>query len=567
MRPASLLRIRRAYKNLGRFREILNVLLKHGLGQIIEGSQLQELAPIRWWYTPLHQRLEREEKVSLPERLKIAFEELGPTFIKFGQILSTRADLIPREYIQALDSLLDKVPPFPGEEARHIIEAELKTPMNQLVAQFDETPLAAASIAQVHRAVLWSGEQVVFKVRRPGITDVIKRDVDILYRLATLIERYVPDLAFLNATGQVEEFDQAINEEMDFIREAENAARFRANFEGSSDVYVPNVFQHLSTERVLVMEFIDGIRIDDLERLRAAGFDLEAIARKGSDALFKMILMDGFFHADPHPGNLFVLSDGRLSFIDFGIVGRVRGDLLQACGDTFVALIKRDYDALARQSINLGFAPDEVDLLRYRQEMRADLENTIEPLVGRKLRQMPAMAYVERTMALAVKHRLRLPRELFLIAKCLAVFETVFRRLSPELDFFKLARPYARRLVTQRLFVGTLARKFRREAMDLVDVARGLPRELHSALRKITKNDLHLKLQLTDIDPYLRRFDRASNRLTFAVIISAIILGCSIIITVASETVALQWLVVGGFVLAVLLGLWLIIAILRSGML
>src|SRR3990172_5445991 len=475
MRPASLLRIRRAYKNLGRFREILNILLKHGLGQIIEGSQLQELAPIRWWYTPLHQRLEREEKVSLPERLKIAFEELGPTFIKLGQILSTRADLIPREYIQALDCLMDKVPPFPGEEARHIIEAELKTPMNQLVAQFDETPLAAASIAQVHRAVLWSGEEVVFKVRRPGITDVIKRDVDILYRLATLIERYVPDLAFLNATGQVEEFDQAINEEMDFIREAENAARFRANFEGSSDVYVPNVFQHLSTERVLVMEFIDGIRIDDLERLRAAGFDLEAITR---------------------------------------------------------------------------------------QEMRADLENTIEPLVGRKLRQMPAMAYVERTMALAVKHRLRLPRELFFIAKCLAVFETVFRRLSPELDFFKLARPYARRLVTQRLFVGTLARKLRREAMDLVDVVRGLPRELHSALRKITKNDLHFKLQLTDIDPYLRRFDRASNRLTFAVIISAIILGCSIIITVASETVALQWLVVGGFVLAVLLGLWLIIAIL-----
>src|SRR3990172_2493192 len=336
MRPASLLRIRRAYKNLGRFREILNILLKHGLGQIIEGSQLQELAPIRWWYTPLHQRLEREEKVSLPERLKIAFEELGPTFIKLGQILSTRADLIPREYIQALDSLLDKVPPFPGEEARHIIEAELKTPMNQLVAQFDETPLAAASIAQVHRAVLWSGEEVVFKVRRPGITDVIKRDVDILYRLATLIERYVPDLAFLNATGQVEEFDQAINEEMDFIREAENAARFRANFEGSSDVYVPNVFQHLTTERVLVMEFIDGIRIDDLERLRAAGFDLEAIARKGSEVLFKMILMDGFFHADPHPGNLFVLSDGRLSFIDFGIVGRVREDLLEALGDTFV---------------------------------------------------------------------------------------------------------------------------------------------------------------------------------------------------------------------------------------
>ncbi len=567
MRPTQLLRIRRAYRNLGRFREIINVLLKHGLGQIIEGFQLQGLAPIRWWYTPLHHRLERDERVSAPERLRIALEELGPTFIKFGQLLSTRADLVPREYIQALDMLLDKVPPFPGDEARRIIEAELKTPMEALVAEFDETPLAAASIAQVHRARLWNGEQVVFKVRRPGITNIVKQDVDILYRLAALIERYVPDLAFLNASAHVEEFDRAIGEEMDFVREAENCARFRANFENSSDVYVPRVYPDLNTEQVLVMEYIEGIRIDDVERLRAAGFDLQALAQKGSDALFKMILMDGFFHADPHPGNLLVLADGRLSFIDFGIVGRVRGELLQACGDTFVALIRRDYDALARQSVNLGFVPDEVDLMRYRQEMRADLENAIEPLVGRKLRQIPAMAYVERTMGLAVKHRLRLPQELFLIAKCLVAFEAVFRRLSPELDFFRMARPYARRLVVQRLSLNTLAGKFHREAMDLVDVARGIPREAYAALRKVTKNDLRVKLQMTELEPYLRRFDRASNRLTFAVIISAIILGCSIIITVASQAALLQWLVAGGFVLAVLLGLWLIIGIIRSGML
>ena len=343
--------------------------------------------------------------------------------------------------------------------------------------------------------------------------------------------------------------------------------RFRANFEGSSDVYVPAVHAKLSTEQVLVMEFIDGIRIDDVEQLRAAGFDLPAIARKGSAVLFKMILVDGFFHADPHPGNLFVLSDGRLSFIDFGTVGRVRDDLLESFGDTFVALLRRDYDALARQSIHLGFVPDDIDLQHYRLEMRADLENTIEPLVGRKLREMPPMAYVERTMALVAKYRLRLPRELFLVSKCLAIFEAVFRRLAPELDFFALGRPFARRVVIQRLFVGNIAKKIRREATDLVDVLRTLPRELHSAIRKISKNDLHLKLQLIDLEPHLRRFDRASNRLTFAVIISAIILGCSVITTVASEFIALQWLVIGGFVIAVLLGLWLIIGIMRSGML
>ncbi|MBI2349885.1 MAG: hypothetical protein HYV00_00095, partial [Deltaproteobacteria bacterium] len=206
-------------------------------------------------------------------------------------------------------------------------------------------------------------------------------------------------------------------------------------------------------------------------------------------------------------------------------------------------------------------------LERYRQEMRGDLENTIEPLVGRKLSQIPPMVYVERIMGLALKHHLRLPRELFLVGKCLVMFEGLFRRLSPELDFFAVARPYARRLITQRSILGTFTRKFQREAMDLLDVASSLPRELHLALRKFTRNDVQVKLQLMGLDPYVRRLDRASNRLTFAVIISAIIVGSSIIIPAARDTAALQWIVVGGFVIAILLALWLIIGIMRSGML
>ncbi len=567
MKPIGLFQIRRTYKNLGRFRDIVNVFLKHGLGQIIEWLEIEQFAPIRWWYKPLHKRLEREEAVNLPERLRIALEELGPTFIKFGQLLSTRPDIVPREYVKAFDSLLDQVPPFPGEEARRIIESELQAPLAELVAKFDETPLAAASIAQVHRATLWSGEDVVFKVRRPGIQEVIKQDIDILHRVADLIERYVPDLAFLNARGLVEEFEQVIQEEMDFLREAENASRFRANFEGSQELYVPKVFLHLTTEQVLVMEYLEGARIDDLDKLRAAGTDLDKLARRGSEVLFKMILTDGFFHADPHPGNFLVLSNGQLGFVDFGVVGRIREDLLDAMGSTFIGLLNRDYDALTRQSINLGFVPESVDLERYRQEMRADLENAIEPLVGRKLSQIPPMVYVERIMGLALKHHLRLPRELFLVGKCLVLFEGLFRRLSPELDFFAVARPYARRLITQRSIIGTFTRKLRREAMDLLDVASSLPRELHLALRKLTRNDIQLKLHLMGLDPYVRRLDRASNRLTFAVIISAIIVGSSIIIPAARDTAALQWVVVGGFVVAVLLALWLIIGIMRSGML
>ncbi|OGQ74741.1 MAG: hypothetical protein A3G94_07235 [Deltaproteobacteria bacterium RIFCSPLOWO2_12_FULL_60_16] len=567
MKPVGLFRIRRTYRNLGRFRDIINVFLKHGLGQIIEWLEIEQFAPIRWWYKPLHKRLEREEAVNLPERLRIALEELGPTFIKFGQLLATRPDIVPREYVKAFDSLLDQVPPFASEQARRIIESELQAPLAELVAKFDDAPLAAASIAQVHRATLWSGEEVVFKVRRPGIQEVIKQDIDILHRVADLIERYVPDLAFLNARGLVEEFEQVIQEEMDFLREAENASRFRANFEGSRELYVPKVFLHLTTEQVLVMEYLEGARIDDLDRLREAGVDLDKLARRGSEVLFKMILTDGFFHADPHPGNFLVLSNGRLGFVDFGVVGRIREDLLDAMGSTFIGLLNRDYDALTRQSINLGFVPESVDLERYRQEMRGDLENTIEPLVGRKLSQIPPMVYVERIMGLALKHHLRLPRELFLVGKCLVLFEGLFRRLSPELDFFAIARPYARRLITQRSIIGTFTRKLRREAMDLLDVASSLPREIHLALRKLTRNDIQVKLHLMGLDPYVRRLDRASNRLTFAVIISAIIVGSSIIIPAARDAAALQWLVIWGFIVGILLALWLIIGIMRSGML
>ena len=567
MNPAAIFQIHRTYRNLGRFRDIVNVFLKHGLGQIIEGLQLHQFAPIRWWYTPLHQRLEREEEVSLAERLRIALEELGPTFIKFGQLLSTRSDVVPKEYVQALDSLLDQVPPFSPDKAKQIIEAELRAPLRELVADFQETPLAAASIAQVHRAVLWSGEEVVFKVRRPGIQEIIKRDVDILRRLADLIERYVPDLAFLNAVALVEEFEQAIHEEMDFLREAENASRFRANFEESRELYIPRVYLHLTTERVLVMEYLEGTRIDYVDQLRAAGFDLDSLAEKGSEVLFKMILVDGFFHADPHPGNFLVLKDGRLGFVDFGVIGRIREELLDAMGNTFIALLRRDYDALTRQSVHLGFVPDHVDLERYRQEMRADLANTVEPLVGRKLTEIPPMVYVERIMSLALKHHLRLRRELFLVGKCLVLFESLFRKLSPELDFFAIGRPYARRLVAERSIFGTFSRNLGREVMDLIDVATAIPREIHLALRKITKNDLQVKLHLPELTPIIRRLDRASNRLTFAVIISAIIIGSSIIIPAARETTALLWVVIAGFVVAVLLGLWLIIGIMRSGML
>jgi len=563
MKAVQLFQMRRRYRNLGRLRDIINVFVKHGLGQVIEALQLTDIPPIRWWYKPLHTRLDRDEVVSAPERLRMALEELGPTFIKFGQLLSTRTDLVPREYVAALDSLLDQVPPFPGDQARRIIEHDLKRPLSEAVARFDDVPIAAASIAQVHRAMLWTGEEVVFKVRRPGIREMVRHDVAILRRVAQLIDRYAPDIGFVNAVSLVEEFNQAIHEEMDFLREAENVIRIRDNFQRSPNVYIPQVYPEFSSDRVLVMEYLEGTRIDDIAGLQAKGYDLTRIARYGTDALFKMVLLDGLFHADPHPGNVLVLEGGRLAFLDFGVVGRIREELRDAMGTTFIALVRRDYDALARLSISLGFVPETIDQEKYRRAMRVDLERVIEPLVGRKLRHLPPMLYVDNVMALAAKHRLRLPRELFLLGKCLALFESLFRHLAPDLNFFAEARPYARQVVRRAL--GVMARRVRREAVDLLDVATALPRDLHAALRKFNANTAQFRLQVVGLDPHVRKLDRASNRLTFALIISAIIVGSSILLPSARDTVALQWIVAGGFVVGVLLGLWLVIGIMRSG--
>lgn len=562
-----LLNIRRTYRNVNRVRQIVNVLLKHGLGRFVEEINLQRFIPLGRRLRAFGRYGVYLEKATLAERTRLAFEELGPSFIKLGQLLSARPDLVTKTFTDEFRKLLDEVPPFSSEEAKRIIEKELKRPLNEIFSFFDDHPVAAASIAQVHHATLKDNTDVVIKVCRPRIEENIENDIDILYLIARLMLKYIPESRFYNPIGIVDEFSKNIKKEMDFIIEADNATTFRRNFEGSETLYVPKVYYEYTTKRVLTMERLVGIRIDDFERLDREGFDREDIAKKGAEVYFKQLFEDGFFHADPHPGNIFILEDGKMGLMDFGIVGRLSEETMEGIANTFLALIHRDFDRLVQQYIELGIVTEDVDIEKFRAEFKRDLIDFIEPLYSKTLSQIDIGDYLDRITEIAVKHNLRLPSELLLVDKALLTVEGLGRRLDPDFNLMTFAEPYASKFMRRKLSPKKLLIKARKNLSDFTDFFNTLPRQLRIVLRKAIRDELHIKMTAVGLDRLIRDIDRSSNRLSFSLIIAAIIIGSAVIIHSGSGRLLFGFSALGvlGFAIAFLFGLWLLIAILRSG--
>ncbi|TNF54822.1 AarF/ABC1/UbiB kinase family protein, partial [bacterium] len=364
------LRFWQTYKNIGRIRQIVNVFLKHGFGQFIEQINLQRFIPLRK-KLKVFGKWPAVERRSVPERLRMAFSELGPSFIKLAQILSSRPDLITKEYADEFEKLQDKVPPFPAEEARRIIASELNISLQDIFSEFEDLPVAAASIAQVHRATLKSGEKVIIKVQRPNIREILETDTAILKVITRLMVKYIPESKIFNPEGIVDGFAKTVKKELDFLAEARHAQRFQRNFAGNPDICIPKVYTEFLSDKVIVMERFEGVRIDDLQGIDSFDLDRKELAKKGVDAYFKMILEDGFFHADPHPGNIFVMPDGRIGLMDFGIVGWLTPDIMETIAGAFLAFINKDFDDLVSQYMELGFIPEEVDIEVFRNEFKA----------------------------------------------------------------------------------------------------------------------------------------------------------------------------------------------------
>jgi ubiquinone biosynthesis protein len=561
---------RRHYRDIPRVRQILLVASRHGFGHLVEQTGLQRVLSFGRRLVSFRKPPLPCYRLSAPGRLRSMFEELGPTFIKLGQVLACRPDLLPLEYAKELAGLTDSVAPFPFAEARDIIEKDLGAPLGSVFASFDSKPIAAASIAQVHQAVLPDGREVMVKVQRPNIEENITRDISILRGIAQLIDTHVHELQPFNVPGIVEEFNRTINKELDFFIEGSSAAQLRSNFTESAVLYIPEVHAELSSKRVLVLERIDGVRIDDYAGIERMGFNRKDIALKGAGAFFKMVLQDGLFHADPHPGNIFVLPDGRLGLVDFGIMGRVTEENREHFASVLVALAGHDYDALTRQYVNLGFVSEEsVDIDEFKRDLKEDLAELLEPYYGMTIRQIDFGTYVERVTHLLHRHKLKVPQNLYLMDKALLTLEGILKQLDPGFDYFAAAQPYVEDLVKRKHHPRQLLRTAQKNLTSLSDLANNLPRQLRSVIGKIMRGEIKVKLQHEGLRYAVRDLDRSSNRIAFSLITAAIIVASSIIIHSGQGQKVFGLPVFGliGYVIAGLFGIWIIIGILRSGQL
>ena len=559
-------RFSRTLKSGKRLHQIINVFLKYGFGQVIDQVHLGR-------YIPFKKRLKSFgawpalKGPTVPERLKLAFAELGPTFIKLAQVLSSRPDLITIQYANELKKLQDEVPPFPAEEAKNIIEEELRLPLDRIFSHFSENPIAAASIAQVHTATLLDGTNVVVKVQRPYIKEHIESDINILSALSRLLDRHVPESRFFNPTGIVNEFARTVRKELDFMEEARNCYRFKRNFEKNPDIFIPKAFMEFTTEKVFVMEIIDGIRIDDFESIEAMGLDRSKLAKIGVDAYFKQVLEDGFFHADPHSGNIFALADGRIAFLDFGIVGKVSEELKEIMANTFIALIKRDFDRLIDQYIELGIVPDDIDLDAFRRDFKSELRDLLEPLYGMTIQEIDFAKYLETITHLAIDHNLRIPSDLLMLNKSMLILDNLGRQLDPNFDFIAAAEPYASKIIKSKLSPSKLFEKAQKNVMELGDFAFLFPRQLKQIVKKVLKDDIHVKMYHVNLPEFIKDMDKSSNRISFAMIVSAMLISSAIMHATGVRPTIFGISVLGltAFAFASFLGIWLIISIIRSG--
>ncbi len=548
----------RSVRHLQRYREIAQVFIRHGFGELMETL---ELVP----YLSLPRRLFRREAalhIGAPQRLRLALEELGPTFVKLGQVLSTRPDLLPTAYVAELTKLQDTVPAAEWEPVKAQIEAELGAPIDELFADFDPVPIAAASLSQVHAATLYSGERVVVKVQRPGIHTTIETDLEILFDLARLLQARTPLRELYNLPELAEEFAVTLHAELDFYREGNNADRFRANFAGERYLYIPRVYWDYTTRRVLVLERISGIKIDDVEALDAAGYDRQRIILHAANMIVKEILEDGFFHADPHPGNFVVMPDEVIGAMDFGMVGhlshRTRSDLIRL----YIAAVQVDEYGLVDQLVRIGAVSGSVD----RVALRRDVARLIRKYYGLPLKAIHAREVIDDAMPIAFRHHLRLPSELWLVGKTLGMMEGVGLKLAPDFDVFAVSEPYIRRFMWQMVSPREWGPPLLRGAGDWAELLNLVPRIGTQLLTRAERGEIEITLRHKELGQALTRLDRLTSRLSLSVLLAALIIGLAILVpafNLGEQFGLATILVIAGFASVSLVGLWLIFSIWR----
>ena len=552
----------RTYRHLNRYRQILTILFKYGFGDLLEMLKIDQYIEVGLQMISKNREV-RIGRLTKPQGLRMAFEELGPTYIKLGQIISTRPDLIPLEFIQELSKLQDNVPAFSFEQVCEVIDSEFGRPLEDVFDQLDEEPLASASIGQVHRAVIKDGEAVAVKFQRPGIRKIIEVDLEIMLHLATLAERHIEELALHRPVKIVEEFARTLEKEIDYKTEATNMERTARQFLGDPHVYIPRVFRETTTSRILTTEFIDGIKITNIGELEAAGLDRKIITARGADLVLKQVFDHGFFHADPHPGNIFVLPENVICMLDFGMAGIVDRQTRDDFVDLIESIVNQNEVRASQVLLKLTYREEEPD--------RRLLEREVADFMGRHLylplKDIEIGKLLHQLLELATSFRLRIPADIFLMIKALSTVEGVGRMLDPEFDMIKRATPFIKRIKLERFKPERIADDMFNLGTQLLQFMRQFPNQLLDLANLIRQEKLSLKFEHRGLENMLATHDRISNRLSFSILIAALIIGSSLIVMSDTPPLVYGISLIGilFFLAAAIMGLWLLVAIIKKG--
>jgi ubiquinone biosynthesis protein len=553
--------ITRTYRHFRRYQQILRVLVKYGFDDILSQIHLYQLVEKGSHFFRIRKRA---ETIPLPryKRIRLALEELGPTFVKLGQLLSTRPDLVSPTLVEELATLQDKVSPFSFVEAKDLIQTELKHSAKEIFSKFEEKPIAAASLGQVHCARLKNGDRVAVKVQRPDIYRIIEVDLEIMLYLASLMQKHIVEAEGYDPVGIVKEFADNITKELDYTLEASNIERFSKNFKDEPAIYVPRVYHDYSTEKVLTMEYIDGIKISEVRKLKADGYDCKLIASQGAMLILKQIFEHNFFHGDPHPGNIFILPDNVLCFLDYGMMGRIDEETKNGLASLVKAFIDKDVS----ETVNLFFKfypSEKVDLRKF----KIDTWEVLDQYHGVPLKQIKLKRVFRQALYLVEKHRLKIQPELFLLGKALVSIESTGSSLDPDFNVVEQTQPFIKEIILKKFSPHTIAHKLKKSLFEFFALFQEFPEEIRNIFSLLKSGEMKVKFEHRGLEPFIAKLDQVSNRLAFAIIAAALIIGSGLIVLSQTPPLIFGIPVIGlvGFLVAAFMGLGLLIAISRSG--
>lgn len=556
-------RVGKRYRHLRRYQQVIGIIAKNGFANIIDAMNIDRYIESGLQLIPFVTVHEKVERLSANQRIRMTLEELGPTFIKMGQVLSSRPDLVPPDLLNELAILQDRVPAFEFEQVQAIIASEFGRPWDQVFTVIEPTPFASASIGQVHKAVIGNDQEVAVKIQRPGIRKTIEADLEIMLHIASIIENNIEEVAFFRPVKIVEEFARTLEKELDYSIEASSMEQMADQFKDDDTIKIPKVYRRCSSERVLTMAFVRGIKANDIETIDKAGLDRKKLTRRGADFIMRQVFEYGFFHADPHPGNIFVLPNNVICPIDFGMTGF----LDRATGELFADLIHSLANQNFKSTAKLLCEVTDFDIQPDLSRLEKDINHFAATYLSKTLKDIKTARMMNKFLELCATHDLRIPPDFFLMMKAFISIEGVAKKLDPDFDIISHAVPYVTAAKLEKFRPSRIARELLGVGRETYKLLQTLPTDLMEILRQAKSGRLHVDIKIDGLDRLMHTQDQTSNRISFSIIIAALILGSAIVINSDVPPTVFGVSVIGicGFFAAAIMGVWLLIAIIQRG--